>query len=186
MNKSGNLKRCVAFLAALLILLGSIPTNRYGIVAQSDTTDPVKKPDQVETSDNANNDKKDMESPNLNIDIPDLDQWINNIESWTVSCDEIEGESVSIYYKTSDKLPKNWGNYNDADSVEWKNNIVPPEGEYYIKFWAVSNNQNRKINDYEDVYRYKIDTTEPEKFSFSYIQEDFSLINWFPSVYLNL
>ena len=186
MNKSGNLKRCVAFLAALLILLGSIPTNRYGIVAQSDTTDPVKKPDQVETSDNANNDKKDMESPNLNIDIPDLDQWINNIESWTVSCDEIEGESVSIYYKTSDKLPKNWGNYNDADSVEWKNNIVPPEGEYYIKFWAVSNNQNRKINDYEDVYRYKIDTTEPEKFSFSYIQEDFSLINWFPSVYLNI
>ena len=69
---------------------------------------------------------------------------------------------AQVYYKVSEELLSDWGNYSDEDL--WNNGRELPEGKYYIKFWAVVPNSVRDVNDMTEVKHYQFDRTSPDEF----------------------
>ena len=96
--------------------------------------------------------------PTLEVEIPIENEWINTIADWKV---DVEA-GAQVYYKVSEKLPSDWGNYYDGSL--WNSGRELPEGKYYIKFWAVVPNSVRDVNNMTEVKHYQFDKTSPGEF----------------------
>ena len=94
----------------------------------------------------------------LEVEIPIENEWINTIADWKV---DVEA-GAQVYYKVSEKLPSDWGNYYDGSL--WNSGRELPEGKYYIKFWAVVPNSVRDVNNMTEVKHYQFDKTSPGEF----------------------
>lgn len=80
----------------------------------------------------------DLSPPKLKVDIPNPYSWTKHLD-WKIDF----SEGADIYYKISDSRDVDWGNYTDNDAFLWKPGSNVPEGEHFIKFWAVFPNSER-------------------------------------------
>lgn len=103
----------------------------------------------------------DLTPPILNVIIPNQYSWVDSIADW-----EFEySEGANIYFKIRNTQEGDWGSYNDDDAMFWDGGSNVPEGEHFIKFWAVFPNSERSANDMVDPLHYQYDRTAPSEFS---------------------
>ena len=92
----------------------------------------------------------------LTVTIPS--GWTNSLAGWVRFSD-----NATVYYKTSDSSPRDWGNYSDSDAHKWGANVSIDETDDdgdYIHFWAVVDGRAWKEED--GTYRYE--KTVPDSF----------------------
>ncbi len=92
----------------------------------------------------------------LTVTIPS--GWTNSLAGWVRFSD-----NATVYYKTSDSSPRDWGNYSDSDAHKWGANVTIDETDDdwdYIHFWAVVDGRAWKEED--GTYRYE--KTVPDSF----------------------
>lgn len=189
-----SIKKAVSVLSAFLIILNGMTVNSYTVVANDDiseitvpeepsetTTSPQETTvisEEVTTtvsevvtivsetstyeSDSTTTETTKITTvltpPNMLVDISD--EWINSPQKWVISVEE----GAIIYYKVSKENQLDWGSFTDSDAHEWNNGDELPEGEFYIKFWAVFPNDKQAVNDYPDIKFYRYDKTPPSDF----------------------
>lgn len=105
---------------------------------------------------------KDLTVPHLNVSGIDSNQWVNNLNGWNVNANSSE---ATIYFEISDIDRKEWGECS-------KENIWPDskdkiqEGNKFIHFWAVFEDQDSECVEITKEYRY--DATAPNNFIIDY------------------
>lgn len=153
------LKRTAAVLLAVTVICCSVISGIGSVFAEESTqppTEPVPEGTQQPTEEPV----VDMTPPELEVNIPNWNMWTNTVDDWTVKT----SEGAEVYFKVSSSVPDDWGSYTDADALLWNGGSNLPEGNNYIKFWAVFPDSERPVNDSLDTAHYQYDCTPPSDF----------------------
>lgn len=97
-------------------------------------------------------------APELTVSLPDSGKWTNTLSGWNVSA----SVPAKIYFATNKENKTDWGEYTSGQ--EWKADANIPEGENYVKFWAVPEDESLEVME-KDAVKYKYDKTAPAYFS---------------------
>lgn len=145
------IKRASAVLSALAVLLSSNITGFTAIAEGNDNTD-------------VDNNIIYTESGLIDVNVPD--EWTNTTDNW-VSAEN----NVTVYYKILETNEDEGLGSDYSESIEWDKRDIP-EGEGYIKFWAVKDANGEKLYGTEEAVPYKYDNTDPEKPVLKIIKEN--------------
>lgn len=162
------LKRVTAVLLAVTVICCSLFVNIGSVFAEE--TQPSTEPMPEGTQQPTEEPVMDLTPPDLKIKIPNWYMWTNTVEDWTVEA----SEGAEVYFKVSSSVPDDWGSYTDADALLWNGGSNIPEGNNYIKFWAVFPDSERPVNDSVKIEHYQYDCTPPSAFE---IKESFFYMN---------
>ena len=132
-------RRLLAGAAALALTAESVGTVSFVAIAE-DTTTAIE-----------------VTTPELIVELPDPDEWSNTITDWDVT----STVPAKIYFATDKNNKENWGDYHSGQ--EWNSSSYVPEGENYIKFWAVPEDTALPAMEH-DAVRYRYDKTPPAYF----------------------
>ena len=163
------LKRTAAVLLAVTVICCSVISG-IGPVFAEEMTQPSTEPVPEGTQQPTEEPVVDMTPPELEVNIPNWNMWTNTVDDWTVKT----SEGAEVYFKVSSSVPVDWGSYTDADALLWDDGSNLPEGNNYIKFWAVFPDSERPVNDSLDTAHYQYDCTPPSAFE---IEESFFYMN---------
>ena len=136
------LKRTAAVLLAVTVICCSVISG-IGSVFAEEMTQPSTEPVPEGTQQPTEEPVVDMTPPELEVNIPNWNMWTNTVDDWTVKT----SEGAEVYFKVSSSVPDDWGSYTDADALLWNGGSNLPEGNNYIKFWAVFPDSERPVND---------------------------------------
>jgi len=153
------LKRTAAVLLAVTVICCSVLSG-IGSVFAEEMTQPPTEPVPEGTQQPTEEPVVDMTPPELEVNIPNWNMWTNTVDDWTVNT----SEGAEVYFKVSSSVPDDWGSYTDADALLWNGGSNLPEGNNYIKFWAVFPDSERPVNDSLDTAHYQYDCTPPSAF----------------------
>ncbi len=162
------LKRAAAVILAVTVICCSLFVSVGSVFAEE--TQPSTEPVPEGTQEPTEEPVVDLTPPELKIKIPNWYMWTNTVEDWTVNA----SEGAEVYFKVSSSVPDDWGSYTDADALLWNGGSNLPEGNNYIKFWAVFPDSERPVNDSVEIEHYQYDCTPPSAFE---IKESFFYMN---------
>lgn len=162
------LKRAAAVILAFTVICCSLFVSVGSVFAEE--TQPSTEPVPEGTQEPTEEPVVDLAPPDLKIKIPNWYMWTNTVEDWTVEA----SEGAEVYFKVSSSVPDDWGSYTDADALLWNGGSNIPEGNNYIKFWAVFPDSERPVNDSVKIEHYQYDCTPPSAFE---IKESFFYMN---------
>lgn len=152
------LKRAAAVILAFTVICCSLFVSVGSVFAEE--TQPSTEPVPEGTQEPTEEPEVDLTPPELEVNIPNWNMWTNTVEDWTVNA----SEGAEVYFKVSSSVPDDWGSYTDADALLWNGGSNLPEGNNYIKFWAVFPDSERPVNDSVETEHYQYDCTPPSEF----------------------
>ena len=162
------LKRAAAVILAFTVICCSLFVSVGSVFAEE--TQPSTEPVPEGTQEPTEEPVVDLAPPELEVNIPNWNMWTNTVDDWTVNT----SEGAEVYFKVSSSVPDDWGSYTDADALLWNGGSNLPEGNNYIKFWAVFPDSERPVNDSVETEHYQYDCTPPSAFE---IKESFFYMN---------